>query len=228
MARLKEPNQLPSEAKRLKDRIRKDSARYPRKQCRKCQRGHFHWHAQCLKWILVVLDGVVYALRCVIYRWKCVHCGTTFRHLPSMCVRFKRYLRAEIERRASAYVEADPISYRKVVTDGGAALVYDAPIAGAQSTEAEKEDEHVPQMSHSTPHRWIGTIAAGREQFQSVVKQAQKTEAAGRLSSITISPLKYRREARKLVLQSCSLLLRAVQALALRNPTDLETLGSSP
>lgn len=228
MARLKEPDPLPSEAKRHKDRIGKDSARYPRKQCVNCGSCCFQRHQKRPRWFIVVVCTMVCPILCVLYRWRCQECGTTFTHLPSICVRFKRYLRAEIEKRASTYVETDPISYRKVVTDGGAALVYDAPIAEAQSTEAEKEDEHVPQMSHSTPHRWISAIAAGREQFQLVVKQAQKTEFAGRLSSIMISPLKYRSEARKLVLQSCSLLLRAVQALALRNPTDFETLGSSP
>jgi hypothetical protein len=228
MARLREPDQLPVEAQRLKDRVQEDSARRPQKQCRKCKHRHFHWHAKVHKWIFVVLDGVVYAIHCVIYRWKCVHCGGTFRHLPSICVAFKRYLRPEIEKRAFVYMETDPMTYRKVVKEGGALVVYDDPVADAQATEAEKEAEAVRELAPSTPHRWIGTIAACREQGQPVVKQAQKSERGGHLSSIMISPLKYRSEARKLVLQGCCLLLRAAQVVGLRNPTELATLGSSP
>lgn len=228
MARLREPDQLPAEVQRYKDRIQEGSGRRPREQCRKCKHRHFHWHAKTHKWILVVLAGVVYAIHCVIYRWKCVHCGRTFRHLPSICVAFKRYLRPEIEKRASAYVETDPMTYRKVVKESGSSVVYDDPIADAEATEAEKESEAVRELAPSTPHRWIGTIAAGRQQWQPVVKQAQKTELGGRLSLIMISPRKYLSEARKLVLQGCCLLLRAVHAAAVTNPTELATLGSSP
>lgn len=228
MAKLKEPDPLPFEAQRLKDRINEDSARRPRRQCRKCDHRHFHWHEACIRWFLLILGKIVYAIRCVIYRWRCANCGATFRHLPSICVPFKRYLRSEIETRASAYVETDPMSYRKVVTDGGAALVYDAPIADAQSTDAEKEAEHVPQMSHSTPHRWISAIAASHERLQPVVKQARETELGGCLSLIIISPLKYRSEVRKLVLFTCFRLLRALRILTVRNSPELATRGSSP
>lgn len=226
--KLKEPDQLLSEAQRLKDRIREGSARRPRKQCRKCDHRHFHWHEKCYRWFFVVLDKVVYTIRCVIYRWRCVNCGATFRHLPFPCVAFKRYLRVEIETRAEAYVENDPMSYRKVVRAGGAALVYDDPIADAQSTEAEKESERVRQMSHSTPYRWISGIAASRERLQPLVKQAQKADLACRLSSIRIASRKYGSEARKRVLEACCLLLRALRMVTFRNPTELATLGSSP
>lgn len=120
------------------------------------------------------------------------------------------------------------MSYRKVVTDGGAALVYDDPIANAQSTEAEKESETVRQMAHSTPHRWIGVIAASRERLQPVVKQAQQFGFAGHLSSIRIASAKYRCQARKRALEACCLLLRALRLVPFRNPTELATLGSSP
>jgi len=157
-----------------------------------------------------------------------VNCGATFTHLPSICVCFKRYLRAEMETRSGRYVDTDPMSYRKVVKDRGAAVVYDDPIADAHSTEAEKEAEAVRQMSHSTPYRWIGEIAACRERSQRVVKKAQLTGLGGRLFSIIISPGKYRSEARKRVLEACCLLLRALRILTIRNPTQLATLGSSP
>ncbi len=120
------------------------------------------------------------------------------------------------------------MSYRKVVTDGGAAVVYDAPIADAQSTEVEKEGENVPHMSHSTPYRWISEVAASRERLQPVVKQAQQSELAGHLSSIRIASTKYRSEARKRVLEACCLLLRALRMVPLRNTTEFETRGSSP
>lgn len=228
MAKLKESDPLLSEAQRLKDCIDKDSACFPARQCAKCRHGQFHRHQKCCRWFLVVLDKVVYAIRCVIYRWRCVNCGATFRQLPPICVAFKRYLRPEIEKHAEAYVETDPMSYRKVVTDGGAALVYDAPIADAQSTEAEKESEKVPQMSHTTPYRWISDIAASREGWQPVVKQAQQSDLGAHLSSIRIVSAKYRSEVRKRVLEACALLLRALRMVPLRNTTEFETKGSSP
>ena len=228
MARLKEPDQLPSEAQRYKDRIEKDSARLPGKQCRNCDCRHFHRHQKRRRWFLVVVIRMVCPLCCLLYRWRCVNCGTTFTNLPPLCVVFKRYLRPEIEKRASAYVETDPMTYRKVVKEGGASVVYDDPIADAQATEAEKEAEVVRELAPSTPHRWIGAVAARRAQWQPAVTQAQQTALAARLSTIRIASAKYRSEARKLALQGCCLLLRAVQAAAFGNPTELATPGSSP
>jgi len=157
-----------------------------------------------------------------------VNCGVTFTHLPWPCVPFKRYLRAEIEKRSEAYVETDTMTYRKVVKERGAAVVYDDPVADAQSTEAEKEAEAVRELAPSTPHRWIGGIAAGAERLRRVVKQARQTHLGGRLSTVIISPVKYRSEARKRALEACCLLLRALRIVTVRNPTELATLGSSP
>jgi hypothetical protein len=228
MARLKEPDQLPSEAQRYKDRIEEDSARRPARQCGKCAYRHFHRHQKRRRWFLVVVVHMVCPLCCLLYRWRCVNCGTTFTHLPSQCLAFKRYLRVEIEARAGAYVETNPMTYRKVVKDRGAAVVYDDPIAEADATEAEKQREAVRELSPSTVHRWIGAIAARREQWQPVVKQTQRSGLGARLSSIVIAPEKYRGEARKRVLEACGLLLRALKAVCAKNPTQLATLGSSP
>lgn len=228
MAKLKEPDQLPSEAQRYKDRIEEDSARLPGKQCRKCDCRHFHRHQKRRRWFLVVVMRIVCPLCCLLYRWRCVNCGTTFTHLPSLCAPFKRYLRVEIEARSGAYVETNPMTYRKVVKDRGAAVVYDDAIADAQATEAEKEAEAVRELAPSTPHRWIGAIAARREQWQPVVKQTHLSGLGAGLASIIIAPGKYRSEARKRTLEACGLLLRAVQAVVVRNPTQLATLGSSP
>jgi len=167
-------------------------------------------------------------MRCLLYRWRCVNCGTTFTHLPSLCVPFKRYLRGEIEARAGAYVETNPMTYRKVVKDRGAAVVYDDAIAEADAPEAEKEAEAVREMAPSTSHRWISAIAARREQWQSVVKQTQRNGLGARFAPIIIAPRKYRSEARKRTLEVCGLLLRAMQAVVIRNPTQLATMGSSP
>jgi hypothetical protein len=145
-----------------------------------------------------------------------------------MCVPFKRYLRAEIEARSEAYVETDPMSYSKVVRDRGAAVVYDDPIADGQSTDAEKEAEAARQLAPSTPHRWISTIAARREQWQPVVKQAQIRGLGAGLASIVIAPAKYRSNARKAALEGCALLLRSLKAIFPRNFTKLAILGSSP
>jgi len=228
MAKLKEPDHLPSEAQSYKDRIEKDSARRPGRQCAKCACGHFHRHQKRRRWFLVVVMRIVCPLRCMLCRWRCVNCGTTFTHLPPLCVPFKRYLRLEIEARCGAYVETDSITYRKVVKDRGAAVVYDDPIAEAGATEDEKEAEAVRELAASTPHRWIGAIAASREQWQPVVEQTQRSGLAARLSSILIAPGKYRSEARKRTLEACGLLLRAVKSVLPRNPTQLATQGSSP
>jgi len=228
MARLEEPDHLPSEAQRYKDRIEHDSAKRPGRQCAKCAGRQFHRHQKRRRWFLVVVAHIVCPLCCLLYRWRCVNCGTTFTHLPSLCVPFKRYLRVEIEARAGAYVETDPMTYRKVVKDRGAAVVYDDPIAEADATEAEKQAEAVRELAPSTPHRWIGSIAARREQWQPVVEQTQRSGLGSRLSSMLIASGKYRSEARKRTLQACGLLLRALKSVLPKNPTQLATLGSSP
>jgi hypothetical protein len=228
MAKLKEPDHLPSEARRYKDRIEQDSARRAGRQCAKCACRHFHRHQKRRRWFLVVVVRIVCPFCCLLYRWRCVNCGTTFTHLPSLCVPFKRYLRVEMEARAGAYVETHPMTYRKVVKDRGAAVVYDDPIAQADTTEAEKEAEAVRELAHSTPHRWIGAIAARREQWQPVVQQAQRSGRGARLSSMVIAAWKYRSEARKRTLEACGLLLRALKSVLPRNPTQLATQGSSP
>ncbi len=228
MARLREPDQLPAEAQRYKDRIKEDSAQRPGKQCENCDSRHFHRHQQRLRWFFAVVCCVVCPIRCRLSRWRCVDCGVTFTHFPSLCVPFKRYLRPEIQKRAEAYVETNPMTYRKVVKEGGAAVVYDDPIADGQSTEAEKEAEAVRELAPSTPHRWISGIADSRVRLQPVVKQAQQAGLGARLSSIMISPAKYRSEQRKQMLEACCLLLRALKAVSFRNPTRLATLGSSP
>lgn len=228
MAKLRESDQLPYEAKRHKDRIEKDSARLPDKQCAKCDGRQFHRHQKRLRWFLAVVECMVHPIRCRLYRWRCVNCGTTCIHLPSLCVPFKRYLRSEIETRAQAYVETDPTSYRKVVREQGAAVVYDDAIADAKSTEAEKEAEAARELAPSTVHRWIGSIAACREQWQPALRRAQQLPQGTHLRSFAICAAKYRSQTRKHVLEACGLLLRALSIVRSANPTQLATPGSSP
>jgi hypothetical protein len=209
MAKLKESDQLPAEARRSKDRMENDSARRPVEQCANCAGRHFHRHQKRLRWFLLVVECIVWPMRCWLYRWCCVNCGATFTHLPSLCVPFKRYLRCEIETRAESYVETDPLSYRQAVKERGAGVVYADPIAEAV-------------------HRWIGVIAERREQWQPAVRLARQIHQEARLSSLMISAAKYHSEARKRVLEVCGLLLRALKIVTSRNPTQLATLGSSP
>lgn len=228
MARLKEPDQLPAEARRYKERIEQDSARLPVTQCANCERRHFHRHQQRRRWVLQVIERIVWPMRCLLVRWCCVNCGATFTHLSPLCVPYKRYLRSEIETRAGSYVETDPLSYRQVVKERGSAVVYNDPIAGAESTEAEKEAETARELAPSTVHRWIGGIAARREQWQPAVRLARQVQQGARLSALMIAAEKYRSAARKRVLEVCGLLLRALKIVTSRNPTQSATLGSSP
>ena len=228
MARLKEPDQLPAEARRYKDRIQSDSARLPGKQCSKCFCRQFQRHQKRLRWFLLVVEGIVLPILCLLYRWRCVDCGTTFIHLPPLCVGFKRYMRGEIEARTRTYVETDPMSYRKVVKEVSAAVVYNDAIADAASTEAEKEEESARELAPSTVHRWISSIASGREQLQPVVRLARQFHQAVDLNAMILSAAKYRSQARKCVLEACGLLLRSLSIMARENPTKLATLGSSP
>ena len=228
MARLQEPDPLPAEAMRYKDRIEHDSARLPGTQCANCKGRHFHRHQQRLRWFLSVIERIVWPIRCLLVRWCCVNCGATFTHLSPLCVPFKRYLRSEIETRAQTYVETEPMSYRQVVKERGAAVVYNDPIANAESTDAEKEKEATPELRPSTVHRWLGAIAARREQWQPAVRLARQVHQGARLSSLVISAAKYRSQARKCVLETCGLLLRALKIVTSRNSTQLATRGSSP
>lgn len=229
MARLREPDQLPAEAVRHKDRIEEGSARQPAKQCAKCDGRCFVRHQKRLRWFLPVVERIVRPIRCLLYRWRCVNCGTTFTHLPPLCVPFKRYLREEIETRSQAYVETEPMSYRKVVKERGSAIVYDGPIADAESTEAGKDAEVDRALAPSTVHRWIGSIAARREQWQPAVRLARQLHPGMRLRSFAISAAKYRSQARKRLIEVCGLLLRALRIVAGTNhSTQFATLGSSP
>jgi hypothetical protein len=228
MARLREPDQLHAEARRCKDRIQSYSARQPAKQCEICGGLRFLLHQKRLRWFLPVIDQIVRPIRCLLSRWRCLTCGTTFTHLPSLCIPFKRYLRDEIEARTKVYVETDPMSYRKVVKDGDSAVVYDDPIADAASTEAEKEKECVRELAPSTVHRWIGSLAAGRKQWQQVVRLARQLHQGAYLRVIMISVAKYRSQARKRVLEACGLLLRSLSVITNANFTRLATRGSSP
>lgn len=227
--KLSEPDHLPVEAQECKDSICTDSALQPQKQCANCGSGHFHAHQKRTRWFIVVVSSTVCPILCLIYRWMCTNCGATFTNLPAICVRFKRYLRVEIEKRPEAYVETDPMTYRDLVKEKGSSVVYDDPIADAQASDAEKEGESVRELAHTTPYRWISSIAACRKRLQPVVKEARRLgDLAPRLTSIMISPGKYRSQARKRELQACCLLLRALRIVGLRNPTKLATMGSSP
>ncbi len=228
MAKLKEPDQLPLAAQRTKDRIGKDSRRFPGRQCKNCGRRHFQIHQCRGRWILLALESLVYPLRCLICRWLCVHCGCTFTHLPSDCLPHKRYLRIEMEARAGVYIETEATSYRRVVRDHGADVVYAGSVAEAHSTEAEKEAEHSPVLAPSTVHRWIGSIAACRDRYQPVVAQTGASGRGSSFSTLVFSPLKYRSEARRRILEACGLLLRALAMVSVRNPTKFATMGSSP
>lgn len=228
MAKLKELEPLPVKAQEIKDRIDKDSAQHPQKQCKKCGHEHFLVHQRRPRWFLAVVHSLVCPILCVVCRWHCANCEVTFTNLPWPCVRFKRYLRVEIEERSASYVETDPMSYRRVVKDEGSAVVYDDPIADENSTEQEKEAEVVRELSASTVHRWISGIGASRSRLQPVVKRAQLTGRGNDLSTIQIAPAKYRSEARKRTLEACSFLLRAAKLVAPKEFTELATLGSSP
>ena len=193
MARLREPDQLPCEARRTKDRIEEDSARRPAKQCAKCAGRRFHRHQKRLRWFLPVVERIVRPIRCWLYRWRCVSCGTTFTHLPTLCVPFKRYLRGEIETRARTYVETDPMSYRKVVTGAGPRRWFTTIRSRmVRLRRREKEAEAVRELAPSTPYRWIGAIAARREQWQPAVRLARQVHQGARLSLLMIAPAKYR------------------------------------
>jgi hypothetical protein len=228
MARLREPDQLPAEAERIKLLIEQGSARFPQKQCVKCAGGCFRRHQKRRRWFLPVVDRMVRPIHCWLYRWCCASCGTGFTHLPTLCVPFKRYLRGEIEKRARTYVQAEATSYRRAVRDDGWDVVYDGPVAVGSSTEAEKEAEVSRALAPSTLHRWIGCMAACRERWQPVVRLAGQIRREAPPDWIAISASKYRSRARKRVLETCALLLRAISIVAGKNPTRFATMGSSP
>lgn len=175
-----------------------------------------------------VVDRIVRPIHCWLYRWGCVSCGTSFTHLPALCVPCKRYLRDEIEKRARTYVRTEGTSYRSAVRDGGLEVVYDDPVAVGSSTEAEKEAEVSRALAPSTLHRWIGWIGACRERWQPVVRLAGQIRREASADWIAISAAKCRSGARKRLLEACALLLRAISVVAGTNPTRFATLGSSP
>jgi len=228
MAKLREPDPLPDEAIQYKERIAKGSAQYPAGQCKKCGGRHFQKHEKRARWFLAVVCAIVYAIRSVLWRWRCVNCGTTFTHYSQLCLPGKRYLRPEIQARADRYLQEAASSYRHVVRDGAAAVAYAGPVPEAQASETEKEQEDTRRLAPSTVHRWIGAIAALRRSFQPAVQQAQELGGRFSFSKLLIPCWKYRTQARKKVLEACATVLLALKHLAVKNTPELATLASGP
>ena len=226
MNTLKETAQLPVKAQKYKEAVWEDSSKYPGGQCKKCRSRNFQKQGQRNRWFITVLNRVAYAFKSALCRWQCTRCDLTFTNYGKLCMPHKRYLRVDIESRSLNYIESEETSYRRVVKEKGFDVVYAGETAGEESSEEEKEREEIRCLSPSTVHRWISGIAACRESFQYIIQEAMHM---GMNSVGLIIPCwKYRTAARKHALSACGQILAAVRFIAVRNPTDFATLGSSP
>ena len=132
----------------------------------------------------------------------------------------------DVESISLNYIESEDTSYRRVVKEKRFDVVYAGGASGEESSEEEKEREESRCLSPSTAYRWISGIAACRESFQYIIQEAMHM---GMNSVGLIIPCwKYRTATRKHALSACGQILAAVRFIAVRNPTDFATLGSSP
>jgi len=126
------------------------------------------------------------------------------------------------------YVEEDKATYRKAARENGALVSYAGNVAEAESSEAEKEAESIPAMSHSTVYRWVTWFAKAFEgEIWRLEERAQHRGGLVDFTSFVIPPQKYRSIERRELLVTCRRILRC-RPFAQKNPPDFGTGCRSP
>jgi hypothetical protein len=186
----------------------------------------FQKHGKVPRPFRTIIQNLVHILATFLMRWKCVECGTTFRHFPPGVAPPKRYLPDALLPKAKAYIEEPLATYRQVVKAGGVPLRYVGVAAQRHWSEAQKRREETRALAHATIWRWITTLAKKRGLFQKRIERMQSAAGQADLSPWLIQPQKYRSEERR------QILVHAAQVLEVlfreKYPTGNETLYSGP
>jgi len=164
--------------------------------CPRCcfESKYFKIHSYRERRFLIIVELLVQVVLCVLVRFKCTNCGKTFTFYPDFAIPHKHYTRQTVKSFSSSYVEYDQKTYRE-------AVAIDAAVPERQGSGQ--------QLSPSTIHRWISTLA---DLFQAVKKKALKKLSQrfySHLIRVTIPAKKYKTNKRRACLFRCRLFLKA-------------------
>ncbi len=181
----------------LFDRVRCSLHRCPHCGCQRKGKYYFRRHAVRSRTLSIVVGRLIHKVEASFIRWKCPICGCTFTDYPSFAIPFKHYSLPQMRERARRYVRDNRISYRKGVTTSAMPLYHaNGKVMSADAGELEKEGEELSTMAHSTLYRWITTL--GRRMSQGNGNTDSTCKPVSRIST-----RKYRKQARKRVLEAC-------------------------
>lgn len=176
-------------------------------RCPNCERqgAVFSLHEKRVRQFLVIVVEVVKKVSSLLMRWKCLGCKQTFTEYPEFALPYKRHVKTTVMALSRKYVgdEGDRpgrVTYEAAVKVDGLRLGY-VDHAGAALDN---------YLAPKTVWRWIGFLGAGKwlEQVLVMIKEtAPETDIFRQIKPV--SPDKYRREARKLLLSRCLKFLEA-------------------
>lgn len=186
----------------------------------------FQKHGAVARTFLALVDGEIHRLKTWLMRWKCVACGTTFRHYPPGVAPRKHYLPASLLGLCQRYAQEEQATYRQVVKTQGQPLRYAGVAAEADWPESRKEHEETRVLAHSTLWQWLGFLAALWALARQRGERRQSTADKCDLLPWAIHPGKYRSAERE------QILIQAASTLAVlageKYSTDFKTLSSGP
>ena len=125
----------------------------------------FRRHAVRDRSLRVIIERLAYRIEVRLIRWRCPLCRRTFTDYPPFMLPYKHYALPDMQARAARYVTNDDMSYRRGVRESTLPIFHaDAPVAGVDSSEEEKDFEATPVLAHTTLYRWVTTL--GRTALQ--------------------------------------------------------------
>jgi hypothetical protein len=192
----------------LHDRVQCSLRRCPRCGCKRKEKFFFRRHAIRYRFLFIVVGRMIYRIKVSLIRWKCPACECTFTDYPSFAIPHKRYSFSQMRERARQYILDNRVSYRKGVATSALPLFHaNGNIACAGMSEQEKQSEEIHTMAHSTLYHWVTTLGCSKYNSQDAScptgYKNHNPEQPREPVAFVISPRKYRKRARKRVLEAC-------------------------
>ncbi len=135
-----------------------------------------------------IVDCYVYKKESWLGRWRCTACKKTFTYYPEYCLPYKRYVKADILKYCSLYLNNAKISYRSVVKHGFYVIVHKAAEQTKQSA-----------FSSTNIWRWQSFLSTRSKVEQKGLQLIREKSSAYQIfrEVYTMSKLKYRTLNRK-------------------------------
>jgi len=135
-----------------------------------------------------IVDCYVYKKESWLGRWRCTACKKTFTYYPEYCLPYKRYVKADILKYCSTYLNNAEISYASVAKDNFNVIVH-------------KDVEETKQctLSGTSIWRWLSflcTLSKVEQKGLQLIRE-KSSECQIFREVYTISKLKYRTLKRK-------------------------------